>query len=812
MLSGLRPPEALDLTSLDINFLKNWLEAFEDYYDLNIEKPTDSHKIKSFLSVAGLAVRSLVKSFEPQPKTYVEMKEMLLHHVQPFKSISIERHKFLTCVQLQNESINEYVARLKSLASVCSFDDDTIDTIPNQLIRDQLITGISNKKIVETLLQLGDVNLNEVVQKANAMEQTERNLYSLKEELDHSTLHVNKVVCPLNATDSIKSRRFCEHCKRTGHTKDRCFKLATCTKCGCVGHIAKFCKAQTSKEAMSLTSGPHTSDSNHLHRIECTILGERINFLIDCAATVSVLRRDVIDKYGWNCLLNEESSTATVADKRPLKLTHSFQTALSVFDATISGRFYVAPDLAVDAILGTDLLSKLKFSMSLCGHTLFPILQPDPISEFSDLFDKNLKDSVLTGVDLHEIITTPNEKPMRSGVRPMNQPDSQFITEKISELQSAGVIEISHSPWRSCPVVVSKSDGGKRLTINYKPVNSQTTFDAYPVPNMEELILKLNDARVPQFYHQIPLLDSDKPKTAFFADGQLWQYTRLPFGLKNAVAACSRIMNKIFGDIPNCLVYLDDLLIFGQSQEAHDETLRQVLMLVRKHGLGLNKNKCSFGIDSVDFLGFYLQNGTIKPSQFRVKALQDFPLPGDFKSLERFIGFVTYFSKYVDHFSDICKPLLDMKNCLQSNRKQNPIIDYWPPLALESFDTIKAEIVNSILVIPSPSEELVLRTDASDKCIAAVLQTSSGDPVSFFSRVLSPTEQNYDIVEKEALAVYWGITRSRMILLNRKFTVVTDHKPIQFLFNSVKVSPKILRWRLALQEYTFDVTYCTGKQ
>ena len=270
-------------------------------------------------------------------------------------------------------------------------------------------------------------------------------------------------------------------------------------------------------------------------------------------------------------------------------------------------------------------------------------------------------------------------------------------------------------------------------------------------------------------------------------------------------------MHTIFDGVPNCLVYLDDLLIYAPDKETHDRTLREVLSLIRKHGLSLNRKKCSFRLDNIDFLGFRIEGGTIRPSTERIQSLVDFPQPVDLKALQRFLGMATYFSKYVQHFSDLAQPLLRMKNSLQKHSLGNPKIEFWPPEAAASFQAIKKEIVGSLLVLPSAEEELVLRTDASDSCIAAVLQTSTGQPVSFLSRVLTDAEKRYDIVEKEALAVYWGIMRSRMFLLGRHFKVISDHRPAQFLFNCDKVSPKVLRWRLALQEFTFVVVYSPGK-
>ena len=114
-----------------------------------------------------------------------------------------------------------------------------------------------------------------------------------------------------------------------------------------------------------------------------------------------------------------------------------------------------------------------------------------------------------------------------------------------------------------------------------------------------------------QFYHQIPLVESDRAKTAFYADGQLWQYIRLPFWLRNAVAACSRVMRAIFEGVPNILIYADDLLIFASDKETNDRTSMQVLSLIRQHGLGLNKRKCIFNMSSIDFLGFNIEDGTV---------------------------------------------------------------------------------------------------------------------------------------------------------------------------------------------------------
>ena len=236
------------------------------------------------------------------------------------------------------------------------------------------------------------------------------------------------------------------------------------------------------------------------------------------------------------------------------------------------------------------------------------------------------------------------------------------------------------------------------------------------------------------------------------------------------------------------------------------------LKKIRWHGLSLNSKKCSFHVNSIDFLGFTVSNGKLEPSKERVAAVENYELPGDLKSLERFIGMATYFSKFIPNFSNAIRPIQVKKQCLLQSyhRKCNPTIDVWEDAEKKSFYGVKDCLKTSMLCIPTRYEKLILRTDASHHSIAAVLMTESGQPVSFMSRTLSKCEVNYDIVEKEALAIYWSIQRSKLFLMGRKFVVYSDHKPLQYLFNNNKVSPKLIRWRLALQAYDFEVKYCKG--
>ena len=427
---------------------------------------------------------------------------------------------------------------------------------------------------------------------------------------------------------------------------------------------------------------------------------------------------------------------------------------------------------------------------------------------YSQVFDRPLNDSYVKGIKPFEIIKLEKDSvPKQSGPLKLSKAHQDFLTKHIDYLLENDVIEESHSSWRHNPRIVNKSDGTYRMTINYKPVNSCTKFDAFPFANVESMLNKLSGAKIfsridfSQFYHQLPLVESDREKTAFQACGRLYQFTKCPFGLKNAVAYCSRLMADIFKGIRNIVVYLDDVLIFGKDKDEHDKTLESVLQCVKDHNLSLNMRKCEFEKRSTVFLGHLIEDGAVRPDPDRLKPLNDFPLPKSSVQLQRFLGLATYYSKYVQNFSGCAKILFDKLNDF----------DDWSPMEIQAFDLIKSHIANSLLTIPNPNETLFLRTDACQDAIAAMLETKDHRPVYFCSRMLNASERTKDIVELEALAIFWGIMRCKSFLLGRHFKVISDHRPLQYLFNNENCSNKLARWRMQLQEFDFEVIHCKGK-
>jgi transposase InsO family protein len=472
-------------------------------------------------------------------------------------------------------------------------------------------------------------------------------------------------------------------------------------------------------------------------------------------------------------------------------------------------KFYVANELDFNGLIGINCIKRIGLHLGTDGGYVLSLQNPIAVG-FHHVFDKPLSKACLKEMKPLQIVQLKNgTEPVQCKVKAISRKDKEFADKKIAELMKEGVIRPSNSPWRSQPLVVPKDNGsGKRLVINYKPLNDVTEFDAFPLPDVNALFQDIGDAKIfskidfLQFYHQLPLIPEDIPKTAFYYDGELYEYTRCPFGLRNAVAYCFRIMKKVLEGCKGVVIYMDDLCVTGSTQEEHDRNLTAVLKAIERHGLSLNSSKCQFSKTETSFLGFRFKDQTRFPDPDRYNALRDFRLPTDAKTLQRFIGMVGFFSNFIPNYSDLIAPLYSKL------KKFEP----WTDEEISCFESLKTSVFNSALFIPSQHEPLILYTDASDIAISGVLVNAAGRPIQFCSRKLTDTESHYDIVEREALAIYWSINRCRTFLLGRQFVVFCDHKGLQYIFGNPNATPKVIRWKLNLSEYNFELRYYRGSE
>ena len=403
----------------------------------------------------------------------------------------------------------------------------------------------------------------------------------------------------------------------------------------------------------------------------------------------------------------------------------------------------------------------------------------------------------------------PNAVPIATKSRKYSEDDKKFIVAEIDRLLSEKIIEPSMSPWRA-QVLVTNKDIKPRLVIDYSTtVNRFTSPDAYPIPNIEELVNSVaentyfSQLDLKSAYHQLPLREQDRKFTAFEANGSLYQFTRLSFGLTNGVSCFQRVMDSIVRDhkLSQTYPYLDDITVAGRTIAEHDKNLSKFMKIAQELGITLNYEKCKFKQKEIKLLGYLVSYNTIKPDPDRFSSLENISLPQNSKQLERLRGTFAYYAKWLPNFSQRIKPLvsasfpLDEKSC-----------------------TLIASLVNDLKAACKaridPKLEFVVETDASNEAIGATL-SQAGKPVAFFSRMLHGSELKHCSIEKEAYAIVESLRKWSHLLLCKKFTLITDQRSVSYMFSDkhdTKIkNEKIQRWRMELMPYKFEIIYRPGK-
>ncbi|KAL9975044.1 hypothetical protein ACROYT_G012160, partial [Oculina patagonica] len=401
--------------------------------------------------------------------------------------------------------------------------------------------------------------------------------------------------------------------------------------------------------------------------------------------------------------------------------------------------------------------------------------------------------------------------PIASKSRRYSQEDSTFIDEEVKRLLKEGIVEPSLSPWRAQVVVTKDENHRKRLAIDYsQTINRFTLLDAFPLPRISDMVNKMAQYRVfstidlRSAYHQVPLKKEDKPYTAFEARGNLYQFTRLPFGVTNGVACFQREMMKFVdeNDLEASFPYLDNVTICGKDQEDHDTNMEHFLEAAKRKNLCYNTEKCIFSTRRLPVFGYIIEEGTIRPDPDRLRPLRDLPIPHDSKSMSRCLGLFSYYSQWIPRFSDRIKPIASCKSF--------PL----PQPAVEAFESLKKTIEEAVVTAIDETIPFEVETDASEVALAATLN-QNGKPVAFFSRTLQGSELKHSSIEKEAQAIIEAVRHWRHFLTGRHFILKTDQKSVSYMFDkqhSGKIkNEKFLRWRLELSCFSFDIFYRPGR-
>jgi RNase H-like domain found in reverse transcriptase/Reverse transcriptase (RNA-dependent DNA polymerase)/Integrase zinc binding domain/Integrase core domain/Zinc knuckle/Aspartyl protease len=410
----------------------------------------------------------------------------------------------------------------------------------------------------------------------------------------------------------------------------------------------------------------------------------------------------------------------------------------------------------------------------------------------------------------------PGSKPFSAKARRYAPHQRDIIRVELDKMLAAKVIEKSASPWSSSVVLVPKKDGKTRFCVDYRRVNEMTVKDKFPLPNIGELVDSLGGKRYYSTldcfagYWQVPLDLETRPLTAFATPFGLFQFTVMPFGLSNAPAHFSRVMERILSDLlyDYVSVYLDDICIYSSTLEEHLRHLDEVFRRLEANCIRLNPAKCQFLQREFTYLGFRITPEGVRPDPAKVSGLTDSPVPRNAKELRSFMGLASYFRRFVPAFSATTAPM-------QALLKKGEYFD-WGLAQQEAFDKVRAILSTApVLAMPDFTKEFTLSTDASGYAVGAVLEQMGEDdelhPVAYYSARLADAETRYSAYEREALALVKAVKHFRCYLLGRRTQVWTDNSAVASLFKATDPSGRIVRWVNLLREYDLVLQHRAGK-
>lgn len=394
----------------------------------------------------------------------------------------------------------------------------------------------------------------------------------------------------------------------------------------------------------------------------------------------------------------------------------------------------------------------------------------------------------------------------------------QAVKQYLVENLHKGWIEPSKAPYSSPLLFVKKPDGNLRLCVDYRKLNNITRKDRYPLPLIDETLARLNQAKIftkldiRQAFHRIRMHPDSEELTTFRTRYESYKYKVLPLGLTNGPATYQRYMNDVLFEYLDvfCTVYLDDILIYSDNESDNELHVRMILVRLRKAGLQADLRECEFGVKETKYLGFIISTQGIRVDPEKIEVIKSWVPPTTVKGVQSFLGFCNFYPRFIRDYGIISKPLTRLTH------KDREFI--FTDECHGSFKELKNRLINApVLAHYDPSFEFRIETDASDGVVAGVFSQLGKDgnwyPVAFFSKTMAPAELDYEIHDKEMLAIVrsFGHWRAELQGTSKKIEIFTDHKALEYFMTTKALNARQARWAELLSEFNFLIKYRAGK-
>ena len=418
-------------------------------------------------------------------------------------------------------------------------------------------------------------------------------------------------------------------------------------------------------------------------------------------------------------------------------------------------------------------------------------------------------------IDLREGTTAP-----WGPIYPLSEVELQTLREWLKEMEKTGKIRKSTSPAGAPILFVPKPSGrGLRRCVDYRGLNAVTISNRYPLPLMQELQERVQGAQwftkldLKNGFNLIRIRKGDEWKTAFRTRYGLYEFQVMPFGLTNAPSTFQDMMNHVLSDVLDIgvLAYMDDFLIYAKTEEEHDKLVRKVLGRLQTNGLAVSPEKCVWKTHEVEFLGYIIGCNGIQMRQDKVEAIPWWRQPASVTETQSFLGFANFYQRFIRDYSRVAKPLMDLT---KKNEKWT-----WSNEAQAAFEELKKRFTSApILAHFDPTKPVIIETDASDFAIGAVLSQRDEEhrlhPVAFHSRKFQPAEINYEVHDKELLAVVDAFKHWRRYCegAEHQIRVLSDHQNLEYFTTTKALNRRQARWAHELAGINFRLDYRPGSK
>jgi len=460
------------------------------------------------------------------------------------------------------------------------------------------------------------------------------------------------------------------------------------------------------------------------------------------------------------------------------------------------------------------------------------------LNEEAESFSKN-DDDIGCIPELQMKLELSDKEPVQKSYMSVPRPLYAEVKHYIEDLLNRGWIRHSRSSYSSTVVCVRKKDGDLRLCVDFRALNNKTFPDRHPLPRVNEILDSLGGNHYfsmldqGKAYHQGFVDEDSRHLTAFVTPWGLYEWVRIPMGLRNAPGEFQRFMESCLDELRDdiCIPYIDDIIVFSQTFADHVEHIRKVLQRLRQHGIKLKPKKCRLFRKEVSCLGRIISADGHRPDPSNVEAVtalrsRQATTVGEVRKL---LGLLGYHRQYIQDFSIIAKPLYELlttnssKAASSTNTKQGnassatPVV--WEERHSKALNCLIDFLVSApVLAYPDFAKPFMLYTDASkDGLGAALYQEQDGKvkTIGYASRTLTTAERNYHLHsgKLEFLALKWAVCEHfrDYLFFAPQFTVYTDNNPLTYVQSTAKLNATGHRWVAELADFNFNIKYHPGK-